>query len=92
LTWISEERPVEPEETTHDISDAELIPPPPEEIDALYELAMFGDMDLIRERARYLEELDRKYAPFATKIRELATALEDEGIVTLLEHYMGYSA
>ncbi len=89
LTWISEERSVEPEETTHDVSEADLIPPPPEEIDALYELAMFGDMDLIRERTRYLEELDRKYRPFAKRLNELATALEDENIVTLLEQYMG---
>ncbi len=89
MTWISEERSVEPEETTHDVSEADLIPPPPEEIDALYELAMFGNMDLIRERTRYLEELDRKYRPFAKRLNELATALEDENIVTLLEQYMG---
>ncbi len=88
VTWMYENLPVEPEDTAQPGSEADLIPPPPEEIEAFYELAMFGDMDLIRERVRYLEELDPKYSPFAKRLHELATALEDEQIVTLLEQYM----
>ena len=92
LTWISEDRPAEPEETAQAVPEADLIPPPPEEMEAFYELAMFGDMSLIRERSRYLEELDRKYRPFAKRLYDLAAALEDEQIVAFLEQYMEQTA
>ncbi len=88
VTWMYEDLLLESEETAQSWSEADLIPPPPEELETLYELAMFGNMDLIRERARYLKELDRKYRPFAKRLHELAAALEDEQIVALIEQCM----
>jgi CheY-like chemotaxis protein len=65
-----------------------LIPPPPQQLEALYEAAILGMMSKIRKQMEQLEQLDAKYAPFALKVRELARAFEDEQIVALVEGYM----
>ena len=90
LEWIYEEKAPE---MTDDRSeplpdDADIIPPPPDELDALYELARFGSMDRIRQRSLHLEELDEKYAPFARKLRALADDFEDERILELIRDFM----
>ena len=64
---------------------AEIIPPPLEELNKLYDLARFGNMELIQKQARYIEQLDKKYIPFATKIKHLATEYEDESIVSFVK-------
>jgi signal transduction histidine kinase/ActR/RegA family two-component response regulator len=76
------------EETSHNISDAPLIPPPPEELEAVYKLAMEGRMRQVRKQAAHIEELDEKYIPFARKIQELAKSFEDEQIIALVEKYL----
>jgi len=90
LEWIYEER--EPEMTGDKSAplpdDADIIPPPPDELDALYELAQFGSMERIRQRSLHLEELDEKYAPFARKLRALADDFEDERILELVRQFM----
>ncbi|MCP4403669.1 MAG: response regulator, partial [bacterium] len=45
VTWMYEDLPLEPEETAQSGFEANLIPPPPEEMEAFYELAMFWEMD-----------------------------------------------
>ena len=64
-----------------------LIPPPIEQLKALHELAMFGQISAIRERAAQIERLDAKFAPFAAKVRTLARNFEDEEILALVEEY-----
>ena len=90
LEWIYEERELEmaDEKSGPVPDDADIIPPPPEELDILYELARFGSMNRIQEQAVHLEELDEKYAPFARKLRLLARNFEDEQIVTLVKQFM----
>ncbi len=91
LEWIYEER--EPEmagEKSGPVpDDAEIIPPPPDELDALYELARFGSMDMIGQRAVHLEDLDEKYVPFARKLRAYAEDFEDERILAMVKQFMG---
>ena len=65
-----------------------LIAPPQAEMAILYELAMLGNMKKIRERAIYLTELDEQYAPFATKLQELARGFQEKAIVRLIEQYL----
>ena len=65
-----------------------LIAPPSEEMEILYELAMLGSMKKIRERAIYLLELDEQYAPFASKLQELARGFQEKAIVNLVEQYL----
>jgi CheY-like chemotaxis protein len=62
--------------------------PPAEEMEILYELAMLGSMRKIQERATYLEELDKKYSPFAQKIKALSQEFKDEQIIAMIEKYL----
>ena len=65
-----------------------LIAPPPEEVKILYELAMLGSMKKIRERAKYLQELDEQYAPLAAQLQEFAQGFQEKAIVNLIEQYL----
>ena len=65
-----------------------LVIPPPEEMEVLYELAMLGSMKKIRQRATYLEELDTKYIPIASKLKDLAQGFQEEKILELVEKYL----
>ncbi|MGF1539413.1 MAG: ATP-binding protein [Pleurocapsa sp.] len=91
LDWIYEQIEVSkvnlPPSTPASLSQ-KLIPPPTEEIEILYELAMLGSMKKIRERADYLEELDSKYLPFARKIRDLAQKFQEKAIVNLVKEFL----
>jgi signal transduction histidine kinase/DNA-binding NarL/FixJ family response regulator len=95
LEWIYKESADEAAKTAAgDQAEAEesLVPPPPEEMDILYDLAMRGNMRRLRERADYLEQLDKKFIPFACKLRQLARNFEDEQILALVEQYMEASS
>ena len=88
LRWIYEdieERAILDENNPR---EGELIAPPPEEMEILYELAMLGSMKKIRERAMYLEELDPKYIPIAAKLKDLAQGFQEKAIVNLIEEYL----
>ncbi|NEP54585.1 MAG: hybrid sensor histidine kinase/response regulator, partial [Moorea sp. SIO3C2] len=67
---------------------AAIIPPPPEEIEILYELAMLGSMKKIRDRAMFIEHLHEDYRPFANKLKDLADGFQEEEILTLVESYL----
>ena len=103
LEWIYEETEVVPKITqppavsegslslsksSLSLSKGEIIPPPTEELEVLYELTMFGDLDHVREKVRQLEETDAGYAPFVHKVCSYAGELEDELILELLERFM----
>ncbi|MEW5956431.1 MAG: ATP-binding protein [Chloroflexota bacterium] len=68
-------------------ADGDLIPPPAEELELLYDLGRRGDLRGIQERAAYLEELDRRLRPFAGQLRRLAQNFEDEAVLTLVKRY-----
>lgn len=89
LEWIYDE--VVDESTTDEANAAgeeALIPPPLEELKNLYQLTMAGKMPKLQKQATYLEELDKKYIPFARQLRNLAKQFEDEEIMALIEQYM----
>jgi predicted ATPase/signal transduction histidine kinase/CheY-like chemotaxis protein/tRNA A-37 threonylcarbamoyl transferase component Bud32 len=77
LDWVYEQEQIIEAET--------LIPPPAEDLEKLYELAMMGDM---REIKDFVNQLDEEYAVFARKVIELAGGYEDEMILSLVEEYM----
>ncbi|AOX02117.1 hypothetical protein BJP34_24150 [Moorena producens PAL-8-15-08-1] len=70
------------------VEPTELVIPPLEEMEVLYELAMLGSMKKIRERAIYLEELDHKYMAFANNLKELAQGFQEDKILALVEQYL----
>ncbi|NEO92083.1 MAG: response regulator [Moorea sp. SIO3G5] len=67
---------------------AAIIPPPLEEMEVLYELAMLGSMKKIRERAILIQHLHENYLPFANKLKDLADGFQEQEILTLVETYM----
>jgi hypothetical protein len=68
---------------------ASLVPPPPEELEVLLDLALRGSIEKIRDRTVQIERLDQQYRPFASKLRELAEMYDVEAILTLIEQCMG---
>jgi PAS domain S-box-containing protein len=69
--------------------EALLTPPPPEELEVLYKLAVKGSILGLEERADHLEQLATQLKPFAQKVRQLAQAFEVEQILELVEQYRG---
>ncbi|MEL7035647.1 MAG: ATP-binding protein [Cyanobacteria bacterium J06592_8] len=75
-------------QTESEINSQEFEIPSLEEMEFMYELARLGNMRKIKERAIYLENLDRKYIPFAKKLTTLAQEFKDQDIICLIEKYM----
>ncbi len=89
LDWIYEEiAESQPKRSVIEDSATQMVAPPPEEMEILYELAMLGSMKKIRERAIHLEELDEQYAPLAAKLKNLAQGFQEKAILNLLEQYL----
>ncbi|MCP4935640.1 MAG: response regulator [bacterium] len=82
LEWIYEELPAgeEPEQ--------DWLLPPPSELQALYDIALGGDMDDIHTQADHLLSLDLQYKPFVDKLHALADEFDDEAIMALLEPHL----
>ncbi|MEH2408350.1 hybrid sensor histidine kinase/response regulator [Nostoc sp.] len=66
-------------------SQQSLLAPSAEEIAALLNLAMKGDLKGIVEQVIHLEELDVKYAPFYLELRQLAKGFQVKKIRELLK-------
>ena len=89
LEWVYEETEAAPETTLPVVVSAdEIIPPPPADLEVLYELTMFGDLGRVEEKARQLEDTDARYAPFVHKVCGHAREFEDERILKLLKRFM----
>jgi CheY-like chemotaxis protein len=100
LEWIYEESSAErkdsarptllegqspPAINTQDVSP--LIAPPAEEIAALLNLAMMGDLKAIAEQAAKLETLDPQLIPFATHLRQLVKGFRVRQIREFIEQF-----
>jgi CheY-like chemotaxis protein len=71
-----------------DMEDAQgLVPPPAEELAALFELAMLGDILGLQARAAQLEQLDPQIGPFARRLGHLAGRFEPEQALALIARY-----
>jgi PAS domain S-box-containing protein len=84
LDWMWEPFPSPASQRKNDIA-FEL--PPKEEMDALYELALTGNMRDIRQRLVHLESLDQRFHPFAEKLRVLSMAYQSKAILAMVEKY-----
>jgi signal transduction histidine kinase/ligand-binding sensor domain-containing protein/ActR/RegA family two-component response regulator len=83
LTWRYEQ----PEPAAVQETAADVIVPPHEEIEKLYQLARLGNMHEIRTQADRLVSLDARYAAFAKQLRQLAENYQSIAIVALIERY-----
>ncbi|MCK5719017.1 MAG: response regulator, partial [Thiomargarita sp.] len=65
----------------------EMIPPSPEELEILFELAMDGDMRGIRKRASFMEQSTEELIPFVQKLQTLAKGFKDEQILDFITRF-----
>lgn len=88
LVWEYETESAAETEPDLDHPDGDLIPPPPERMTLLHDLARMGDLGGIKKQADELEAMDATYRPFAAKLRELAKGFESEVILALIRSHM----
>lgn len=84
IEWIYEEKAASPE---HNLEKQKLFPPPAEQLEIIYELAMKGNFKGIIKQAKLLEQTDQKYLPFAKKLNQLANGFQDREIVVLVQSF-----
>jgi CheY-like chemotaxis protein len=65
----------------------ELISPPAEDINALLEFVMAGNMIAVEEYVEHLEQGEQKFKSFAKKARQLARSFEEDELIKLLQAY-----
>lgn len=92
LEWVYRVAEPKPEILTLEALEAigtdKVIPPPQEELEQLYKLTMFGDMEQVQAKADEIEQMDSQYLAFAHIIRDYAQKLEDELILYFLSQYI----
>ncbi|MEG4231905.1 ATP-binding protein [Microcoleus sp. Pol11C3] len=64
-----------------------IVPPPPEALDKLLNLALRGNLKEIIKQTEVLEETDPKYMSFASKLRQLAKEFQEKKILEMLTQY-----
>lgn len=77
--FVSTERP-----DSSESFPADLVSPPADTIEMLYQLALIGDIFQLRDRLELLEAENSQYAPFATRLREMGEAFQLEEIQQFL--------
>ncbi len=70
------------------IAGKTIIIPPQEDLEALYELTMFGDLGKVQAKVNDIAQISHQYRAFTQTIREYAEKLEDEPILELLTKYI----
>ena len=87
LEWIYEQNEVERVEDEKDIQTSDLVIPP-ENSAILLEFARRGNIGGILEQAARLEQLDNKFMPFVSELRQLAKGFQVKQIQELLKTYI----
>jgi len=85
IEWIYEE--TQNDDFIEAETESVLKPAPESEIEALFDLAMRGDMRGILSRAKHIDKMGKEYGPFVTKLRNLAEQFEEKKILTLVQTY-----
>ncbi|GAX45186.1 ATP-binding region ATPase domain protein [Tolypothrix sp. NIES-4075] len=87
LEWVYEEQKSREELSSPLRTQDSFVAPPAEELAVLLDLAMRGDLRGITKRAIKLEELDERWIPFATHLRQLAKGFKGKQILEFLKQY-----
>ncbi|MCP4162151.1 MAG: response regulator [Deltaproteobacteria bacterium] len=89
LEWTYDEVENNREESVKEIPSTEdLIVPPKEEITALFDLAMRGNINGVLEQANRFERMDKKFIPFSTELRELAQSFKIKKLQEFVKQYL----
>jgi signal transduction histidine kinase len=68
-------------------ADPDLPVPPRQELDALHNLALRGNMRDVMQYADPLAEADPRYQPFVAQLRRLAQSFQTKALLGLIEQY-----
>ncbi|MCB0163172.1 MAG: HAMP domain-containing protein [Anaerolineae bacterium] len=68
--------------------EAKLIPPPPEEMAILYDLAMKGELLRLKKQASQIEQMGDQYQPFAARLAQLVDNFDEDQIWKLIEQFL----
>jgi PAS domain S-box-containing protein len=85
LEWIYEE-PID-DDLVETGEEPVAKPAPSTEIEALFDLALRGDMRGILNRAKHIDKMGKEYGPFARTLRSLAERFEEKKILNLVKSY-----
>ncbi len=89
LNWnYDDEEIVEEINSKATSATSDVIVPPKEEIAGLFDLAMQGNIKGVLEQADIFEEMDTRYTPFASKLRELAQSFKIKKIQDFVRQYL----
>ncbi|OKH37163.1 hypothetical protein NIES2119_15215 [[Phormidium ambiguum] IAM M-71] len=83
LQWIYEQK--ETQEKIITSNNQELIFPALEELDTLYQASRIGNIAKIKNEARRIEKIDKKYQPLVDRILQLAEQFNEKAILQLIE-------
>jgi hypothetical protein len=97
LVWIYEASSIAPSPLAQSAAepdlppDALIYPIDPELLEQLETLARKGNFNALKRQAKALAEQDPTLAPFAQRLKSLAQAFNDQGILELLNQAPGRS-
>jgi len=83
LDWIYKKAVAK--DSLNDQPQSLLLSPPASDLNALYDLALRGDMREILNMAKRIDKMGPKYGPFAKGLRNLAERCEEKKILTFLK-------
>jgi CheY-like chemotaxis protein len=70
------------------MEETNIIPPPPQELAILFDLAMKGDLSSLHKRAVRLKQTDEEFKPFAEKLCQLVDEVNEDQLLVLLQGHM----
>ncbi|MBD2204015.1 response regulator [Calothrix sp. FACHB-1219] len=82
LEWIYDDN-----DTNSPITQ-EVVLPPIDELQKLYELALKGRIKAIQNQLSQIEKIDTKFRPFVQELQQLAQSFQIEKIQTIMEKYI----
>ncbi len=90
LDWIY--RPIAANESAmtsvaSQAQESQLITPPVEILQNLYDLARKGNLNGVAALATQLEQMDTQYVPFANRVVQMAKAFQDQDLLQLINQY-----
>jgi signal transduction histidine kinase/DNA-binding NarL/FixJ family response regulator len=90
IEWIYEQndQPETTQQPSNISNSKDWVIPPKEELEILYELAMFGSMRKIQDQTAYLEEINSEFIPFLSKVKEFSKNFQVEEIVEFVDKYL----
>jgi hypothetical protein len=69
-------------------SGQQIFPPPEEDLIALFELIKRGDIMALSPHLDHIEQLDQKYLPFVSRLRQLAHNFQLNELEALISGYL----